>query len=162
MKCAVIMGSKSDLPIAQKCVAVLESLGVEHIVRVMSAHRTPNEVRDFALSAKEQGVGVIVAIAGMAAHLAGVVAAYTRLPVIGVPAGGGTLGGVDALLSTAQMPPGVPVACVGVNAGANAAYLAARILAVSDEALAGRLEAEAVSMAEKVSVQDSEVQNELS
>ena len=161
MKCAVIMGSKSDLPIAKKCVEVLESLGVGYSVRVMSAHRTPNEVREFALSAKDQGFGVIIAIAGMAAHLAGVLAAYTRLPVIGVPAGGGTLGGVDALLSTAQMPPGVPVACVGVNAGGNAAYLAARILALSDEGLAARLECEALSMAEKVRVQDLEVRNEL-
>ena len=139
---AILMGSDSDWPVMQACARQLAELGIECRVEIVSAHRTPERVREFALSAREAGIQVIIAAAGLAAALAGSLAAHTTLPVIGVPIASGPLRGVDALLSTVQMPPGVPVAAVGIGAvGArNAALLAAEILAVSDGAMASRLE----------------------
>lgn len=138
-KVGIVMGSDSDLPVVEKAINVLESFGVPFEVHVFSAHRTPEEARAFALSAKENGFGAIIAAAGMAAHLAGAVAANTTLPVIGIPCKSNTLDGVDALLSTVQMPSGIPVATVAINGGANAAFLSVEILSVSDEALAEKL-----------------------
>ena len=149
-KTAIILGSDSDLPIAEKSIEVLRKLSLPFTVHVISAHRTPEQARNFAASAKSHGYGVIIAIAGKAAHLAGVLAAHTRIPVVGVPVKSSDLGGLDALLSTVQMPSGVPVACVAIDGGANAAWLAARILALSDEELSERLEKEAQSMTESV------------
>lgn len=139
-KVGIIMGSDSDLPVIQKATDLLKSLEVPFEVHVYSAHRTPVEARDFALEAREKGFGVLIAAAGMAAHLAGALAAATTLPVIGIPCKGPALEGLDALLSTVQMPSGIPVATVGINGGANAALLAAEILALGDEELAKRLE----------------------
>ena len=130
------MGSKSDLPVAEKAVGVLRDYGVQMEVRVLSAHRCPNEAREFAASAREGGFSVILAFAGMAAHLAGAMAANTTLPVIGVPCSGTKLDGMDALLSTVQMPSGIPVATVAINGAMNAAILAVQMLALSDERLA--------------------------
>ncbi|MBQ9251978.1 MAG: 5-(carboxyamino)imidazole ribonucleotide mutase [Clostridia bacterium] len=138
-KVGIIMGSDSDLPIVAKATDVLKSLEIPFEVHVYSAHRTPEEARDFALQARENGFGVIIAAAGMAAHLAGALAANTILPVIGIPCKGGALDGLDALLSTVQMPSGIPVATVALNGGANAALLAAQMLALEDEALAEKL-----------------------
>lgn len=141
MKIAVIMGSKSDLPVLEECVAVLRQFGIPFEMRILSAHRTPDEVADFARSAKENGFGAIIAGAGMSAHLAGVIAAHTTLPVIGVPIDSSSLNGMDALLSMAQLPPGIPVATMGIGkAGAkNAALFAAEILATSQPELLERL-----------------------
>ncbi len=138
-KVGILMGSDSDLPVIEKAVKLLRELEIPFEAHVYSAHRTPEQARDFALHAREEGFGVILAAAGMAAHLAGAAAANTTLPVIGIPCKGPALDGLDALLSTVQMPSGIPVATVGVNNGANAALLAAEILAVEDAALAGRL-----------------------
>ena len=154
-KVAVVMGSTSDLAVASKTVDTLKELEVPCEVHVLSAHRTPDAVAELAAGARAAGFGVIIAEAGLAAHLAGAVAARTTLPVIGVPLVAGALAGVDALLSTVQMPPGVPVACVGIGAGVNAALLAAQILAVADDGLAGRLEARRRDAAGKVMRQDS-------
>ncbi|MDR2421131.1 MAG: 5-(carboxyamino)imidazole ribonucleotide mutase [Oscillospiraceae bacterium] len=140
-KAAVIMGSDSDLKVVGDAVKQLRELGVPTEARVISAHRTPGAAAEFAGSASENGFGVLIAAAGLAAHLAGALAANTILPVIGIPVASGSLGGLDALLSTAQMPPGVPVAAVGIDAARNAALLAARILALADEGLAEKLEA---------------------
>ena len=137
---AVVMGSKSDLPIAEKAVAVLQEYGVGAEVRVLSAHRCPEQARGFAASARESGFSVIIAAAGMAAHLAGAMAANTTLPVIGIPCRSGGLGGMDALLSTVMMPSGIPVAAVAVDGAKNAALLAVQILAVADENLARKLD----------------------
>ena len=139
-KVGIVMGSDSDLPIIQKTVDVLKGLSIPFEVHVYSAHRTPVEARDFALSARDNGFGVLIAAAGMAAHLAGAIAANTTLPVIGIPCKGPVLDGMDALLSTVQMPTGIPVATVAINGGANAALLAAQILAVSDPELAVKLD----------------------
>ncbi len=139
-KVGIVMGSDSDLPVIQKAVAVLRELEIPFETHVFSAHRTPEEARAFSLNARADGFGVIIAAAGMAAHLAGALAANTTLPVIGIPCKGPVFDGLDALLSTVQMPSGIPVATVGVGNGANAALLAAEIIAVSDEALAGRLQ----------------------
>ena len=139
-KAGIVMGSDSDLPVIQKAVAVLRELEIPFEVHVFSAHRTPEEARAFSLNAREAGFGVIIAAAGMAAHLAGALAANTTLPVIGIPCKGPVFDGMDALLSTVQMPSGIPVATVGVGNGVNAALLAAEILAVSDDALAVRLQ----------------------
>ncbi len=136
----ILVGSKSDLPVMEKCTKRLEDLGVDHELEVLSAHRTPDAVAQYVASAPERGIKVFICAAGMAAHLAGAVAARTNLPVIGIPVAAGTLGGFDALLATVQMPSGVPVATVAVNGAANAAVLAAQILALSDPELAGRLE----------------------
>ena len=137
---AVVMGSKSDLPIAEKAVAVLQEYGVGAEVRVLSAHRCPEQAREFAASARESGFSVIIAAAGMAAHLAGAMAANTTLPVIGIPCRSGGLGGMDALLSTVMMPSGIPVAAVAVDGAKNAALLAVQILAVADGELAWKLD----------------------
>ena len=139
-KVGIVMGSDSDLPVIQKATAILEQLEVPFEVHVYSAHRTPAQAHDFAAAARERGFGVLIAAAGMAAHLAGAIAANTTLPVIGIPCKGPALEGLDALLSTVQMPSGIPVATVGINGGANAALLAAQILAVEDAALARRLQ----------------------
>ena len=161
-KTAIILGSDSDLPIAEKSIDVLRRLGLPFSVHVISAHRTPEHARDFAKSAVSAGYGAIIAIAGKAAHLAGVLASHTRIPVIGVPVKSSDLGGMDALLSTVQMPSGVPVACVAIDGGANAAWLAARILALVDSELSARLEDEAAKMAESVERKNHEVSEKYS
>jgi 5-(carboxyamino)imidazole ribonucleotide mutase len=138
-KVAVLMGSASDQPKMAPALEVLASYGIEATEAVMSAHRTPATVASFSASARDEGYGVIICGAGMAAHLAGAVAAQTTLPVIGVPLSGGALNGIDALYATVQMPKGIPVATVAIDGAANAAHLAAQILSVSDEALAQRL-----------------------
>lgn len=139
-KVGIIMGSDSDLPIIQKTVDVLRKFDISFEVHVYSAHRTPVEARDFALCARSNGFGVLICAAGMAAHLAGAIAANTTLPVIGIPCKSSVLDGMDALLSTVQMPTGIPVATVAINGGANAALLAAQILAVEDKELAQKLD----------------------
>ena len=136
----ILVGSKSDMPILEKCTTRLEDLGIEYEIEVRSAHRNPEGVSEYARTARERGLKVIICAAGMAAHLAGAVAARTTLPVIGIPVAAGTLGGLDSLLSTAQMPSGVPVATVAINGAVNAAVLAAQILALSDPDLAEKLE----------------------
>ena len=140
MKVGIVMGSTSDLPIVEKAVAVLREYGVGFEVRVLSAHRCPVEAKEFAASARESGFSVLIAFAGMAAHLAGALAANTTLPVIGVPCKSQAFDGMDALLSTVMMPSGIPVATVAVDGGKNAALLALQILAVSDKALAEKLD----------------------
>lgn len=139
-KVGIVMGSDSDLPIIQKAVDMLRSLEIPFEVHVYSAHRTPVEARDFAINARNNGFGALICAAGMAAHLAGAIAANTTLPVIGIPCKGGMMDGLDALLATVQMPTGIPVATVAVNGGANAALLAAQIIAVEDARLAARLD----------------------
>jgi 5-(carboxyamino)imidazole ribonucleotide mutase len=141
-KVAVIMGSDSDLPVVEKGISILKDYGVPVEVHVYSAHRTPEEAAEFSKATRKNGFGVIIAAAGMAAHLAGAIAANTTLPVIGIPCSSKVLEGMDALLSTVMMPPGIPVATVGVNTAKNAALLAIEILAVEDERLAGKLQAE--------------------
>jgi 5-(carboxyamino)imidazole ribonucleotide mutase len=136
----ILIGSESDLPVLEKCRARLSSLGIDFELEVLSAHRNPEGVAEYVASAPGRGIRVFICAAGMAAHLAGAVAARTNLPVIGIPVAAGTLGGFDALLATVQMPSGVPVATVAVNGAANAAVLAAQILALSDPELAERLE----------------------
>ena len=160
-KVGIVMGSDSDLPVIQKAVNILKELDVPFEVHVYSAHRTPQQAHDFAANARENGFGVLIAAAGMAAHLAGAVAANTTLPVIGIPCKGPALEGLDALLSTVQMPSGIPVATVGVNGGANAALLAAEILAVDDLELAQRLVDLRTSMAEQIQSQNRELQEQL-
>ncbi len=135
----ILVGSQSDMPVLEKCTARLQELGIEHDIEVMSAHRNPENVSEYASTARERGLKVIICAAGMAAHLAGAVAARTTLPVIGIPVAAGSLGGLDSLLATVQMPSGAPVATVAVNGAANAAVLAAQILALSDEELAAKL-----------------------
>lgn len=139
MKVAVIMGSDSDWPILKPAVEILKSFGIESEVVVASAHRTPAKVRDFVLAADEKGIGAFIVAAGAAAHLAGVVASYTTLPIIGVPINATPLNGMDALLSTVQMPSGIPVATMAINGAKNAAIFAAEIFAVSDKELAAKL-----------------------
>ena len=151
------MGSDSDLPVIQKAVDVLKGLEIPYEVHIYSAHRTPVEARDFSVNARQNGFGVLIAAAGMAAHLAGAIAANTTLPVIGIPCKGPVLDGMDALLATVQMPTGIPVATVAVNGGANAALLAAQILAVSDKDIAEKLDAKRVSDAQKVLEKDRTV-----
>lgn len=160
-KVGIIMGSDSDLPIVKKATDMLKSLEIPFEVHVYSAHRTPVEARDFALNARSNGFGAIIAAAGMAAHLAGAIAANTTLPVIGIPCQGAMLDGMDALLSTVQMPTGIPVATVAINGGANAALLAAQILAVSDGELAARLDAKRAKDAEGVLLKDSTIMERL-
>ena len=157
-KVGIVMGSKSDLPVVEKAIAVLQEYGVPMEVRVLSAHRCPNEAREFAASARESGFSCIIAAAGMAAHLAGAIAANTTLPVIGIPCKGATLDGMDALLSTVQMPTGIPVATVAINGGANAALLAAQMIALSDEGLAARIEELRRAQTEKVLQKDKEIE----
>ena len=156
-KVGIVMGSDSDLPVVQKTVDTLRTFGVPFEVHVYSAHRTPVEARDFAVNARSAGFGVLIAAAGMAAHLAGAIAANTTLPVIGIPCKSTNLDGIDALLSTVQMPSGIPVATVAINGGANAALLAIQILAVTDCELADKLDAKRASDAIKVLEKDAAV-----
>jgi len=160
-KVGIVMGSDSDLPILRKTMDTLAALDIPFECHVYSAHRTPEEARDFALNARHNGFGVIIAAAGMAAHLAGAIAANTTLPVIGLPCKGPCFDGMDALLSTVMMPSGIPVATVAVNGGVNAALLAAEIIAVSDDALAAKLDAKRASDARKVLEKDAALQAEL-
>ena len=160
-KVAVIMGSDSDLPVVQKAIDKLRAFGIPVEAHVMSAHRTPEKAAAFAAAAADNGFGVIIAAAGKAAHLAGVLAAHTTLPVIGIPIKSSTLDGLDALLATVQMPSGIPVATVALNGAKNAAWLAAEILALSDDALAEKLDAERVSMAQQIAAKEEKLQNEL-
>ena len=143
------MGSDSDLPIVEKAINTLNDFGVPYSVHVLSAHRTPNEAHDLATNARKNGYGALICAAGMAAHLAGAIAANTTLPVIGIPVKSTNLDGMDALLSTVQMPTGIPVATVAINGAANAAILAMQILAVEDEDLAKKLDAHRQAGAEK-------------
>lgn len=160
-KVAVVMGSASDLPLAKDALRVLTEFGVPYTARVLSAHRTPEQAAAFAKSAEAEGFGVILAFAGKAAHLAGAMAANSLLPVVGVPVSGRDLGGLDALLSTAQMPKGVPVATVAIDGASNAALLAVRILALSDETLNEKLKQYAHSLAEQSVQADAELQKEI-
>lgn len=160
-KVGIVMGSDSDLPIIQKAVDTLKGLSIPFEVHIYSAHRTPVEARDFALSARDNGFGVIIAAAGMAAHLAGAIAANTTLPVIGIPCKSSVLDGMDALLSTVQMPSGIPVATVAINGGANAALLAAQILAVSDAELAAKLDEKRANDAKAVLTKDAGIMERL-
>lgn len=146
----IVMGSSSDMEYVQACIDALESLGVPCEATVASAHRTPERAEKYARTARERGIKVIIAAAGWAAHLPGVLAAYTTLPIIGLPIGSSPLGGTDALYAIVQMPPGVPVATVGINTGRNAGILAAQIIATADDALAEKLAAMKRDMAEKV------------
>lgn len=160
-KVGIVMGSDSDLPILRKTMDALNGLDIPYECHVFSAHRTPEQAREFARSARENGFGVLIAAAGMAAHLAGAIAANTTLPVIGIPCKSTCLDGIDALLSTVMMPSGIPVATVAINGGVNAALLSAQILAVEDGALAAKLDAKRVSDAEKVLQKDAALQAEL-
>ena len=155
------MGSDSDLPIIKKATDVLESFGAPYEVHIYSAHRTPVEARDFSVNARENGFGVIIAAAGMAAHLAGAVAANTTLPVIGIPCKSSVFDGMDALLSTVQMPTGIPVATVAVNGGANAALLALQMLSIEDAELARKLDAKRAKDAAAVLEKDAAVLEKL-
>ena len=152
------MGSDSDLPIIQKCVDTLKQFEIPYEVHIYSAHRTPVEARDFAVNARKNGFGVIIAAAGMAAHLAGAIAANTTLPVIGIPCKSSNLDGIDALLSTVQMPSGIPVATVAINGGVNAALLSAQILAVCDSDIAAKLDAKREAYAKKVLEKDKNLE----
>ena len=154
-KVGIIMGSDSDLPIIQKATDMLKGLGIPYEVHIYSAHRTPEQARDFAMGARQNGFGVLIAAAGMAAHLAGAIAANTTLPVIGIPCKSSVLDGMDALLSTVMMPTGIPVATVAINGGGNAALLAAQILAVEDEELAKKLDAKRAADAAAVLAKDA-------
>ena len=160
-KIGIVMGSDSDLPIIRKATDMLTTLGIPYEVHVFSAHRTPVEARDFALNARANGFGVLIAAAGMAAHLAGAIAANTTLPVIGIPCASAYLDGMDALLSTVQMPTGIPVATVAVNGGGNAALLAAQMLAIEDKELAARLDAKRASDAAAVLAKDAKISAEV-
>ena len=156
-KIGIIMGSDSDLPVVEKAFAVLEEFGVPFEVHVLSAHRTPAEAADFAKNARANGMAAIIAAAGMAAHLAGAMAANTTLPVIGIPVKSSVLDGMDALLATVQMPTGIPVATVAINGAANAALLCAQIIAVEDKDLAAKLDAKRKADAEKVLEKDATI-----
>ena len=160
-KVGIIMGSDSDLPILRKSMDTLTSLGIPFECHIFSAHRTPEQARQFALSAREQGFGAMIAAAGMAAHLAGAIAANTTLPVIGIPCKSSCLDGIDALLSTVMMPSGIPVATVAINGGVNAALLCAQIIAVEDAELAARLDAKRAADSAKVLEKDAALQTEL-
>ena len=156
-KVGIIMGSDSDLPIVQKAVDMLKSLEIPYEVHIYSAHRTPVEARDFAVNAREYGLGALICAAGMAAHLAGAIAANTTLPVVGIPCKGGMMDGLDALLATVQMPTGIPVATVAINGAANAALLCAQIIAVEDRELAAKLDAKRKADAAKVLEKDRNI-----
>lgn len=156
-KVGIIMGSDSDLPVVEKAINVLREYGVPFEVHVFSAHRTPIEAKEFSSSARNAGFGAIIAAAGMAAHLAGAIAANTTLPVIGIPVKSKNLDGMDALLSTVQMPTGIPVATVAIDGAANAAILAIQMLAIEDKGLAGKLEAARTEGAKKVLAKNDEI-----
>ena len=159
-KVAVIMGSDSDWPVVQGACAQLSEFGIPYEAHILSAHRTPAAAADFAQNARKNGFGVLICAAGMAAHLAGAIAAQTTLPVIGIPIKSNTLDGVDALLSTVQMPSGIPVATVAIDGAVNAALLAIQILAVEDASLAAKLDAHRAAGAEKVRRANAEVEAE--
>lgn len=161
-KVGIVMGSDSDLPILQKTMDTLSEFGIPFECHIYSAHRTPEEARDFAVSARGNGFGVMIAAAGMAAHLAGAIAANTTLPVIGIPCKSTNLDGMDALLSTVMMPSGIPVATVAINGGVNAALLAAQILSLEDNELAEKLLAKRRSDSAKVLAKDAALQEKLS
>lgn len=160
-KVAVIMGSDSDWPVVKGACTQLQELGIPYEAHILSAHRTPAAAASFARSARQNGFGVLICAAGMAAHLAGAFAANSTLPVIGIPMKGGAMDGLDALLATVQMPSGIPVATVAINGAKNAAVLAAQILAVSDDALAAKLDAQRSDMAERIAVKEAALQSEL-
>ena len=160
-KVGIIMGSDSDLPIIKKATDTLKSLDIPFEVHIYSAHRTPVEARDFAVNARANGFGVLIAAAGMAAHLAGAIAANTTLPVIGIPCKSSVLDGMDALLSTVMMPTGIPVATVAINGAKNAAVLAAQMLAITDDELAAKLDAGRADMAKQIAAKEAKLQAEL-
>ena len=160
-KVAVIMGSDSDWPVVKAACAQLDEFGVPYEVRILSAHRTPAAAAEFAKGARDNGFGVLICAAGMAAHLAGAFAGNSTLPVIGIPLRGGAMDGLDALLATVQMPSGIPVATVAINGAKNAAVLAVQILAVSDEALAAKLDLARADMARQISEKQARLQAEL-
>ena len=160
-KVAIIMGSNSDLPVVKGAIEVLKNFGVDYEARVISAHRTPYAAEEFAKNAKQNGISVIIAAAGKAAHLGGVIAAYTTVPVIALPIKSSFMDGLDSLLSMVQMPSGIPVATVGVNGADNAGILAVQMLAISDESLANKLEAFKKDMADAVAKKDAALQEEL-
>lgn len=160
-KVGIIMGSDSDLPVVKKAADTLRKFGVPFETHVYSAHRTPNEAREFAVNARANGFGAIIAAAGMAAHLAGAIAAGTTLPVIGIPIKSAQLGGIDALLSTVQMPSGIPVATVAIDGATNAALLAIQILAVEDPSLAEKLDLKRANDAAKVLAKDENIINNI-
>ena len=158
---SIIMGSTSDLPVMEKAAKLLDEMQIPFEINALSAHRTPEAVEAFAKGAKARGLKVIIAAAGMAAALPGVIAANTTLPVIGIPMKGGAMDGLDALLATVQMPSGIPVATVALNGAKNAAWLAAEILALSDDALAAKLAAERAAMAEQIAAKEEKLQKEI-
>ena len=158
MQVGILMGSESDLEVMRLAKKTLDELGIAGELHVLSAHRTPEEAGEYARTAEGKGIKILIAGAGLAAHLAGALVAHTTLPVIGVPLSAGTLGGLDSLLSTVQMPPGLPVATVAIGGAQNAALLAAAILALSDRALADRLKARRKQMHDKVLAADARVQ----
>lgn len=160
-KVAIIMGSDSDLPVVEKTINTLKDLGIPFEAHVMSAHRTPEEACAFARTAAEKGFGVIIAAAGKAAHLAGVLAGHTPLPVIGIPMKSSTMDGLDSLLSTVQMPSGVPVATVAIDGAENAGLLAAQMLAIADESLFRKLQEKKEQMRQKVMEKDKKLQEKL-
>ena len=160
-KVAIIMGSDSDLPVVRKAAATLNGFGVPYEAHVFSAHRTPEQAKEFSADARRNGFGAIIAAAGMAAHLAGAIAANTTLPVIGIPIKSGDLGGIDALLSTVQMPSGIPVATVAIDGAVNAALLCVEILSLSDDGLAAKLEAKRKADAQKVLDKDSDIEKRI-
>ncbi|KTF03717.1 MULTISPECIES: 5-(carboxyamino)imidazole ribonucleotide mutase [Trueperella] len=160
LKVGIVMGSASDLPIVRKAADMLDTLEVPYEVHVYSAHRTPDQAADFTRNARANGIGVIIAAAGMAAHLAGAVAANTTLPVIGIPLTSSNLDGMDALLSTVQMPPGMPVATVAINGAKNAAILAAQIISLTDPELAARIEADREATRAAILEKNAEVEAE--
>ncbi|MGI5851257.1 MAG: 5-(carboxyamino)imidazole ribonucleotide mutase [Clostridiales bacterium] len=160
-KVAIIMGSDSDLPIVKPGIELLKSFGIQIEVRILSAHRTPDHASEYARTARERGIGVIIGAAGKAAHLPGIMAAYTTLPVIGLPIKSSTLDGLDSLLSIVQMPKGIPVATVAINGSENAALLAVQILTLGDEKLAEALKQYRISMEDQVLAKNEQVQKEL-
>lgn len=160
-KIGIVMGSDSDMPIVKKAMDTLESFGVPYEIHIYSAHRTPAEAKDFAANARANGFGAIIAAAGMAAHLAGAIAANTTLPVVGIPCKSTNLDGIDALLSTVQMPSGIPVATVAINGAVNAALLCIQMLAIEDGELAAKLDAKRKADADAVLARDAALQAQL-
>lgn len=160
-KVAILMGSDSDWPVVKAAAAELKRLGIPCEAHILSAHRTPAPAAEFAKNARAAGFGAIICAAGMAAHLAGAIAANTTLPVIGIPMKGGAMDGLDALLATVQMPSGIPVATVALNGARNAAILAAQMLAITDEALAAKLDADRAVMAQQIAAKEEKLQAEL-
>lgn len=160
-KVAVIMGSDSDWPVVKATCTQLKEFGIPYEAHILSAHRTPAKAAEFAQTARQNGFGVLICAAGMAAHLAGAFAGNSTLPVIGIPMKGGTMDGLDALLATVQMPSGIPVATVALNGAKNAAVLAAQILSVADDTLAAKLDAARIEMARQIAEKESKLQQEL-